>query len=407
MRSDSQHKGFQLIASVVMGVALVAAMLAPVCATASPVAHAAAKVAFSGTYSGHASVTINGSSVTIASVSGTGTGTDGLSKLAGANGTGSTSGTCAFFSGPATLSGTGGKISLAVKSSSSGCGSGNQIAVKGSATVKGASGKLKKAKGPVTFTGTYNKATATSPSPSPDHSQPRHKRARRPPLLGDLQLLADRQQAAVDQRGKMELRTMKKLTTKTVALTLTLIAAVSALAVATGASASGTIERAGATTGATGVTQQPVQDWTAKSGVYFYVDTVTGGGSPKPNAPCAITNLFKAGQVVVFRMWGVNAKDGGATLTDQTVSSAVVHIPQPGGSFMKIPLSYAAHGTTAYWTGAWDTTASTPVGVVNFWVTVTTLPVKKTKKHAKVPALNGSFNQAGFPSVSQLTITPA
>jgi hypothetical protein len=82
-----------------------------------------------------------------------------MTKLAGANGSGTTSGTCAFFSGPGTLSGTGGRLSLAVKSSSSGCGSGNQISVKGSATVKGVSGKLKKAKGTVTFTGTYNKTT--------------------------------------------------------------------------------------------------------------------------------------------------------------------------------------------------------------------------------------------------------
>src|ERR1017187_1677799 len=192
----------------------------------------------------------------------------------------------------------------------------------------------------------------------------------------------------------MGLRTMKKLMTKTVARTLSLIATVGVLAVATAASATGSIVRTGAT-GAPGVTQPPVQDWTAKSGVYFYVDTVTGGGSPKPSAPCAITNLFRAGQVVVFRMWGVNAKAGGTTLTDQTVSKAVVSIPQPGGPFLKIALTYAAHGTTAYWTGAWDTTASTPVGVVNFWVTVTTKPVKKTKKHAKIPGLTGSFNQAG------------
>jgi hypothetical protein len=204
----------------------------------------------------------------------------------------------------------------------------------------------------------------------------------------------------------MGLRTMKKLMTKTVALTLSLIATVGVLAVATAASATGSIVRTGAT-GATGVTQPPVQDWTAKSGVFFYVDTVTGGGSPKPSAPCAITNLFQAGQVVVFRMWGVNAKAGGATLTDNTVKKAFVTIPQAGGTSAVIQLTYAAHGTTAYWTGAWNTTASTPVGVVNFRVTVTTMPVKKTKKHHKIPAVTGTFSQAGFPSVSQLTITPA
>src|ERR1022692_2837874 len=128
MAGHNQYGRSGLVASGVAAAAFGAAMLAPVCATASPVAHAAAKVAFSGKYSGHASVTVSGTSVTISSVTGTGTGTDG-------------------------------RLSLAVKSSSSGCGSGNQISVKGSATVKGVSGKLKKAKGTVTFTGTYNKTT--------------------------------------------------------------------------------------------------------------------------------------------------------------------------------------------------------------------------------------------------------
>ena len=160
MEGHNRSKRSQLIVSVALAAALGAALVAPICATASPVAHvAAAKIAFSGKYSGHASVTINGSSVTISSVKGTGTGTDGTTKLAGANGTGTTSGTCAFFSGPARLSGTGGSISLAVKSSSSACGSGTQIAVKGSATAKGTSGKFKKANGTVKFTGTYNKTT--------------------------------------------------------------------------------------------------------------------------------------------------------------------------------------------------------------------------------------------------------
>jgi hypothetical protein len=159
MAGHNQYRRSRLIASAVAAAAFGGAMLTPVGATASPVARAAAKVAFSGKYSGHASVTVSGTSVTISSVTGTGTATDGMTKLAGANGSGTTSGTCAFFSGPGTLSGTGGRLSLAVKSSSSGCGSSNQISVKGSATVKGISGKLKKAKGTVTFTGTYNKTT--------------------------------------------------------------------------------------------------------------------------------------------------------------------------------------------------------------------------------------------------------
>jgi len=201
---------------------------------------------------------------------------------------------------------------------------------------------------------------------------------------------------------------MNKLMTKTVALALSLLAVVGVMAVTTAGAATGRAAASSGSTAATGVTQPPVQDWNAKSGVYFYVDTVQGAaGSPKPAAGCAITNLFEAGQQVVFRMWGVNAKAGGVTLTDKTVKKAFVTIPQAGGTSMTVPLAYGAHGTTAYWTGAWSTTTTTPVGVVNFTLTVVTKPVKKTKMHPRISSLTGTFSQAGLPSVSQLTITPA
>ncbi len=146
--------------AVVTAIIAVAAVL-PSYAPAAPAAHAASTIKFSGKYSGKASVTVKGSAIKIASVSGSGSGTDGLSKLTGSNGTGHTSGTCGFFSGPASISGSGGSLTLAVNSTSKSCGESNVKSVSGTAKVSGGSGKLKGAKGTLTFTGTYNKSAGT------------------------------------------------------------------------------------------------------------------------------------------------------------------------------------------------------------------------------------------------------
>ncbi len=148
------------IMTAMVAAAAVAAAL-PSYAPASSVAHAASTVKFSGKYSGKASVTVKGSAIKISSVSGSGSGTDGLSKLTGSNGSGHTSGTCGFFSGPASISGSGGSLTLAVNSTSKGCGESNVKSVSGTATVSGASGKLKGAKGTLSFSGSYNKSAGT------------------------------------------------------------------------------------------------------------------------------------------------------------------------------------------------------------------------------------------------------
>jgi hypothetical protein len=152
---------FRFIAPAVAAAVVAAAAVAPAYAPASPAAHAAKTVKFSGKYSGKTAVTIKGSSIKIASVNGSGSGTDGLNKLTGSNGTGHTSGTCGFFSGTAKISGSGGSLTLAVKSSSKGCGEGNVKSVSGSATVTGGSGKLSGAKGTLSFSGSYNKSAGT------------------------------------------------------------------------------------------------------------------------------------------------------------------------------------------------------------------------------------------------------
>ncbi len=154
------HHSAPAVVTAILAAAAVAPAVLPSYAPASPVAQAST-VRFSGRYSGRASVSVKGSAIKISSVSGSGSGTDGLNKLTGSNGTGHTSGTCGFFSGPASISGSGGSLTLAVKSTSKGCGESNVKSVSGSATVSGGSGKLKGAKGTLSFAGSYNKSAGT------------------------------------------------------------------------------------------------------------------------------------------------------------------------------------------------------------------------------------------------------
>jgi hypothetical protein len=155
------HFSTPAVVTAILAAAAVAAAVVPAYAPASGVAHAASTVKFSGKYSGKASVTVKGSAIKISSVSGSGSGTDGLSKLSGRNGTGHTSGTCGFFSGPASISGSGGSLTLSVNSTSKGCGESNVKSVSGTAKVTGGSGKLKGAKGTLSFSGSYNKSAGT------------------------------------------------------------------------------------------------------------------------------------------------------------------------------------------------------------------------------------------------------
>lgn len=115
-------------------------------------------MAYHGKFSGTASVLLSGSDVTIKTVSGAG-GAGGLTKLAGKNGKGTSNGSCAFFSGVATLSGAKGAVKLHVKPTSQGCGDTTSATVKGSATAVGTSGKVKGTRGAVTFSGTFDQTT--------------------------------------------------------------------------------------------------------------------------------------------------------------------------------------------------------------------------------------------------------
>lgn len=138
--------------------------------------------------------------------------------------------------------------------------------------------------------------------------------------------------------------------------------------------------------------------------VFMYVDTVTGAGSnPAPAAGCAMTNLFQPGQVVVFRMYGVNVAAGGTNLTSANVVNAYVKIPGLKG----IPMVFGNHGTTSYWTAAWTIAANYPLGIVNFAVHVTTTAVPKTTTHKAVPRIGAVFSQAGLAPPSRLTVVKA
>lgn len=134
----------------------------------------------------------------------------------------------------------------------------------------------------------------------------------------------------------------------------------------------------------------------------MYVDTVQGaGGSPAPAVGCSMSNEFIVGQVVVFRMWGVEIPSGGPSLVAANVKSATVTIP---GVTAPIPFAYGTHGTVSYWTAAWPTTGYANLGIVHFLVTVVTNPIPATKAHAAIPSLTGHFSQNGMPAPSQLTI---
>src|SRR6516165_7390183 len=119
---------------------------------------------------------------------------------------------------------------------------------------------------------------------------------------------------------------MKKL------LLTSVLGAVLALSLATGGRAAAPAQVATPTP----LPGPPVQG--AKVNVLLYVDTVTGpiGGV---SAVCAQTNLFKHGQMVVFRMWGNIVKAGGAALTSKNVSSAIVGIP----GVDSVKLAYTSH----------------------------------------------------------------
>jgi len=136
--------------------------------------------------------------------------------------------------------------------------------------------------------------------------------------------------------------------------------------------------------------------------VALTVATVEGaGGKPAPAVGCSQTNLFRQGQVVVFRMWGTNAKLGGAALTPKNVQSAQILVP---GLSAPIVFAYGNHGTVAFWSAPWRTDTTTSIGLVDYTVVVKTKAVKFQGK--KIKSFTAKYTQQGLAQPSRLTITP-
>src|ERR1019366_9508361 len=76
-----------------------------------------------------------------------------------------------------------------------------------------------------------------------------------------------------------------------------------------------------ATTTTTTVPSSPIQGSHGHN-VVVYVDTVTGGGTPKPAGTCLEENQFVQGQLVVFRMYADDSSAGGAPLPGKNTRAA-------------------------------------------------------------------------------------
>lgn len=120
-------------------------------------------VAFTATYSGTADAKVTDNVADILA-NGNGTGTLlGAGKVTGVGKGDSSVQPCVPFTGPGSMTGTGGKVAFTVIPGSAGCGdeAGQVFSVSGKAKVTSATGKLKKATGTLKFTGVYDRGQGT------------------------------------------------------------------------------------------------------------------------------------------------------------------------------------------------------------------------------------------------------
>jgi hypothetical protein len=105
----------------------------------------------------------------------------------------------------------------------------------------------------------------------------------------------------------------------------------------------------------------------------LYVDAVAGtrpaAGVAKPIIGCTQRNVYKRGEDVVLRSWGVDLATGN-TLSLDNVDSATATI---AGVATPITLNYGAHGAVGakvlFWSAAWIVPADYPLGVTVIHVT--------------------------------------
>jgi len=164
-------------AVAVLGMGTVAASAAPASSHTThqvPAATKTTKLAFSAHYTGHLTMLISGSTITVKAAAGTGTatnlGTAGKSTISG-SGLSSAQSTCDAMSGTGLLSGGGSSLSLKIASGSQGCAVGSatptKVNVTGSAVVTSGKGKYLGATGTLKFSGSFTLTTTTgSTSPS-------------------------------------------------------------------------------------------------------------------------------------------------------------------------------------------------------------------------------------------------
>lgn len=143
------------------GVSALAAAVA-VAAVVAAGAAAANSVAFSASYAGKATEQVSGTTVN-ATATGAGTGNVvGKSTIAGSVVADTSNPPCGPFNGPGSIKGLKGTLKVTILNSR-GCAAGqddqNNISLSGTAKVNGGTGKFKKAKGNLHFSGHYDRAS--------------------------------------------------------------------------------------------------------------------------------------------------------------------------------------------------------------------------------------------------------
>jgi hypothetical protein len=103
----------------------------------------------------------------------------------------------------------------------------------------------------------------------------------------------------------------------------------------------------------------------------LYVDSVNGT-RPAAAAPrqvgCSQTNVYKRGEQVVFRAWGMDLKSGDVLTLENVKEAHVAIAGQPS-----LTLNFGAHGVVEFWSAPWNLPKDFPLGTTVVHVAFTTL----------------------------------
>jgi hypothetical protein len=103
----------------------------------------------------------------------------------------------------------------------------------------------------------------------------------------------------------------------------------------------------------------------------LYVDSVNGS-RPAAAAPrqvgCSQTNVYKRGEQVVFRSWGMDLKSGTVLSLENVKEAHVAIASQPN-----LTLNFGAHGLTQFWSAPWNLPSDFPLGDTTVHVVFTTI----------------------------------